>query len=159
MQCADDPRIGCGGKARGNIGVGSGDELLFGKRLKNQTIHCGFSMKHMFQYQFSMKHIWLPVQQRVTYKIGLLVYKTLQSEKPAYLHSLLIPYEPARCLRSKEHSLLTKGHFNTKAASRAFRHSAPEIWNRLNLNTRCAASLGTFKKLLKTELFTSVFRV
>ena len=102
---------------------------------------------------------WLPVQQRVTYKIGLLVYKTLQSEKPAYLHSLLIPYEPARCLRSKEHSLLTKGHFNTKAVSRAFRHSAPEIWNRLNLNTRCAASLGTFKKLLKTELFTSVFRV
>ena len=39
---------------------------------------------------------WLPVQQRVTYKISLLVYKTLQNEKPAYLQSLLIPYEPAR---------------------------------------------------------------
>ena len=102
---------------------------------------------------------WLPVQQRVTYKTSLLVYKTLQNKKPAYLHSLLTPYEPARCLRSKEHSLLTKRHFNTAAASRAFRHSAPDTWNRLTLNTRCAASLGTFKKLLKTELFTSVFSV
>ena len=101
---------------------------------------------------------WLPVQQCVTYKIRLLVYKTLQNKKTAYLHSLLIPYEPARCLRSKEHSLLTKRHFNTIAASRAFRHSAPETWNRLTLNTR-AASLGTIKKLLKTKLFTSVFKV
>ena len=102
---------------------------------------------------------WLPVQQRVTYKISLLAYKTLQSKKPAYLHSLLIPYEPARCLRSRENSLLTKIHFNTAAASRAFRHSAPETWNRLTLNTRRAASLGIFFKLLKTELFASVFSV
>ena len=87
---------------------------------------------------------WLPVQQSVTYKISLLVYKTLQNKKPAYLHSLLIPYEPARCLRSKEHSLLTKRRFNTVAASRAFRHSAPEAWNRLTLITRCAAYLGIF---------------
>ena len=102
---------------------------------------------------------WLPVQQRVTFKISLLVYKTLQNKKPAYLHSLLIPYEPTRCLRSKEHSLLTKRHFNTVAASRAFRHSAPETWNRLTLKIRCAASLGTSKKLLKTELFTFGFGV
>ena len=96
---------------------------------------------------------WLPVQQRVTYKISLLVYKTVHNKKPAYLQSLLIPYEPARCLRSKEHSLLTKRHFNKVAASRVFRHSAPEIWNKLTFNTHHAASFGTFKKLKDRTIY------
>ena len=47
--------------------------------------------------------------------------------------------------------------FNTAAASRAFRHTVPEIWNRLTLNR--TASLRTFKKRLNTKLFTSVCSV
>ena len=42
---------------------------------------------------------WLPVQQRPTYKISLLVFKFLQSKRPSYLHSLLAPRDPVRCLR------------------------------------------------------------
>ena len=38
-------------------------------------------------------------------------------------------------------------------ASRAFRHSAPVVWNSLSANTRCANSPVSFKQLLKTELF------
>jgi hypothetical protein len=43
---------------------------------------------------------WLPVSSRITYKIALITYKTLHHKSPSYLHSLLIPYNPARNLRS-----------------------------------------------------------
>src|SRR5688572_1793491 len=34
---------------------------------------------------------WLPVQQRIRFKLGLIVYKTLNSGQPEYLKSVLIP--------------------------------------------------------------------
>jgi len=49
--------------------------------------------------------------------------------------------------------LLEKPKSSTTNASRAFIHSAPVVWNSLSANTRCATSTGSFKQLLKTELF------
>jgi len=46
---------------------------------------------------------------------------------------------------------------STAKASRAFRHSAPVVWNNLSANTRWATSPVSFKQLLKTELFASAF--
>jgi len=43
---------------------------------------------------------WLPIQQRVTYKLAKLTFKTLSSDEPVYLRSLLITHQPARNLRS-----------------------------------------------------------
>ena len=42
-------------------------------------------------------------------------------------------------------------------ASRAFRHSAPVVWNSLSANTRCVTSPVSFKQLLKTELCAAAF--
>src|SRR6218665_3112639 len=42
-------------------------------------------------------------------------------------------------------------------ASRAFRHSAPVVWNSLSANTRCVTSPESFKQLLKTEVFAAAF--
>jgi len=100
---------------------------------------------------------WLPIPQRVTFKIALLTFKTLHTKEPPYLHSLLHSYAPVRSLRSEGQFLLNKTKTLTVAASRAFRHSAPEIWNSIALKTRRAASVGIFKNLLKTELFLSAF--
>jgi len=41
----------------------------------------------------------LPIQQRVTYnKLATLTFKTLSSDEPSYLRSLLITHQPARNL-------------------------------------------------------------
>src|SRR6218665_1043115 len=50
-----------------------------------------------------------------------------------------------------------KPESSTAKASRAFRHSAPVVWNNLSANTRCATSPVSFKQLLKTELFAAAF--
>ena len=43
---------------------------------------------------------WLPVEQKIDFKILLLVFKCLQGKGPLYLRELLIPYQPQRTLRS-----------------------------------------------------------
>jgi hypothetical protein len=47
---------------------------------------------------------WLPVICRMKYKIGLITYKVLTTDQPAYLRSLLTRYQPTRTLRSADHS-------------------------------------------------------
>ena len=50
---------------------------------------------------------WLPVKQRITYKIVLLTYKTLSGMAPRYIADLLQPYTPpARLLRSSKNLLV-----------------------------------------------------
>jgi len=43
---------------------------------------------------------WLPVKQRITYKIASITYRTCHSSQPVYLRDLLTNYQPARTLRS-----------------------------------------------------------
>ena len=45
---------------------------------------------------------WLPVKQRIDFKILLLTYKALNGLAPAYLREQLVPYSPTRTLRSKK---------------------------------------------------------
>jgi len=45
---------------------------------------------------------WLPVRQRISYKIAVITYKTRSTSKPTYLSDLLQDYRPARTLRSSD---------------------------------------------------------
>ena len=49
---------------------------------------------------------WLPVRQRISYKVAVITYKTRSTSKPAYLSDLLQDYRPARTLRSSDKLLL-----------------------------------------------------
>ena len=51
---------------------------------------------------------WLPIDHRILYKILLNVFKCLNNLAPGYLTELVIPYNPARALRSETANLLTK---------------------------------------------------
>src|SRR5688572_13161087 len=51
---------------------------------------------------------WLPVQQRIRFKLGLLVYKTVNSGQPQYLKSVLIPQTYHYSMRSSDHLCLVK---------------------------------------------------
>ena len=68
--------------------------------------------------QSSLKRLhWLPIRQRVDFKVALLTYSIRYSGEPQHLNSLLMDYKPTRSLRSAEEHLLvvsrTKFHFSS----------------------------------------------
>ena len=101
---------------------------------------------------------WLPVRYRIEYKVGLLVFKCLNSLAPSYLSNLLRPYVPTRSLRSTGQGLLCvpKTRLST-FGDRAFASFAPRLWNDLPVYLRSCESLDKFKSAYRTYLFKKCF--
>ena len=82
-------------------------------------------------------YYWLPVEQRINFKILLLVYKCVQVNGPQYLRDLLIPYQPQRALRSQDKkypSIPTGGNKTLKTYEEcSFCIAGPNLWNTLPL--------------------------
>ena len=57
---------------------------------------------------------WLPIEQRIKFKILLITFKALNKQAPNYIIDLLIPYKPSRSLRSSTKNLLTKPVFHSQ---------------------------------------------
>ena len=101
---------------------------------------------------------WLPVEQRIVFKILLLTFKILNNQAPAYLCDLVDSYVPTRSLRSSSQNLLTKRSYNLKSyGKRAFFYAAPEVWNALPPLIRSSQSTTEFKREVKTWLFKQAF--
>ena len=97
---------------------------------------------------------WLPVSDRISFKILLLTYKAINGLAPSYVTRLLSPYVPGRKLRSSSQGLLTTPKSNTATyGDRAFSIAAPRLWNSLPYHIRNAQSVSHFKSLLKTYFF------
>jgi hypothetical protein len=99
---------------------------------------------------------WLPVEQRIKYKVACLCFKVLTQSAPQYLSELLHLYTPSRTLRSSADTRqLRVVQFNRKQhGARAFCCAAPPLWNSLPFSVRHCTSLNSFKQQLKTFLFT-----
>jgi len=100
---------------------------------------------------------WLPVRQRVRFKVAAVTFKAKYCGLPAYLGDDLRDYQPARTLRSSTAPQLQRPQSVTAFASRAFTIAAPIVWNSLSANTRSADSLTCFKRRLKSELFATAY--
>ena len=79
----------------------------------------------------------------------------MQHQSPSYLASLIIPHLPSRALCSQGQQLLAKPHVKTTIGSRALRVAAPAIWNSLPPRVRQSPSFDSFKRNLKTYIYTS----
>ena len=103
---------------------------------------------------------WLPVKQRIHYKILTLTYKSCHGIGPKYLQELIVKHQ-TRCqgLRSAQHQdLLVIPCTKLKTfGDRSFTVAAPLLWNTLPSNIRACKNQLTFKKLLKTHLFNQAF--
>ncbi len=77
---------------------------------------------------------WLPVSQRIDFKIILLVYEALNGLGLKYITDLLQNYEPFRPLRSSGTSLLSVTRARNKHGEAAHCFSAPNILNKLPEN-------------------------
>ena len=101
---------------------------------------------------------WLPIKQRIEYKVLLLIFKGRHELAPPYLQELLKPYTTARPLRSQGQNLLepVDSHLKTYGG-RAFECSAPELWKGLPNELRHIHNLSQFKTALKTLKFKEAF--
>ena len=104
---------------------------------------------------------WLPIEQRIQYKIATIVYNCLYDDDyPLYLKELVNPYVPLRSLRSIDKNLLIKPKINLKTfGERSFVFAAPDVWNGLPEFIKSSKSLYIFKKSLKTHLFRCAFEI
>ncbi len=97
---------------------------------------------------------WLPVQQRIKFKILLIIWKSINSQAPSYLSRLVSFYQRDSRLRSLRDPLTLNTPTCSKSVGRgAFGYIGPRLWNDLPYNIRSSTSAATFKKLLKTELY------
>ena len=109
---------------------------------------------HLPASELLLKLHWLPIDKRVEYKLASLTFKTLSVGQPVYLRSLLHDYQPTRSLRSSSRHLLSVPSVSSEFGRRSFSFAAPDLWNRLPIDLRCSSSLDSFKRQLKTHLFT-----
>ena len=100
---------------------------------------------------------WLPINQRIIFKLLLIVYKCTNNVAPSYLTELLSKYLPTRTLRSGNMELLKERKSNRTWGDRSFAIAAPRLWNELPFNKRTAKSIAVFKKLLKKHLMSKTF--
>ena len=102
---------------------------------------------------------WLKIQERIEFKIALLVYKSLYCNGPQYLRDLLSFYQPGRSLRSKDALLLAEPKYKLeRCGRRAFSRCGPKVWNSLPIHVRKSKNVNDFKRKLKTFLFSKCYR-
>ena len=105
---------------------------------------------------------WLPVKQRILYKIGILSFHRVRGDGPAYLTEMFsrVSYTSGRTnLRSATRGDFVIPRTNTMTfGPRSFRVSGPTFRNMLPLDMRdMNISPALFKSKLKTFLFMRAF--
>src|SRR6218665_1930542 len=101
---------------------------------------------------------WLPLQQRIIFRIGAMVWMCILGLASAYLRDLCCPTPGTRgrsSLRSLEQGLLFVPFARPSTTqARAFSVVGPSVWNGLPLAQRLPRILSdTFYSSLKTLLF------
>ena len=98
---------------------------------------------------------WLPVEKRISYKVALIVFKCMHKIAPGYLISLLsMPHRSNYGLRSSKDTLyLNIPRVDSKKGEASFDFCGPKTWNNLPYELRSSISIESFRKKLKTYLF------
>ena len=103
---------------------------------------------------------WLPVKQRIIYKLCLIMHLIHTGHAPAYLQNIvqLISTSAARPgLRSADKLSYLKPTLHTVFGERGFSHAGPAAWNSLPLDIKSITNTALFKTQLKTFLFLSAY--
>jgi len=98
---------------------------------------------------------WLPISQRITYKLCVLMYAAHSGNSPAYISDIVLQSQRSAShqpgLRSADSNDYIKPRLNTKFGERSFSYAGPLAWNQLPSSIRSAHNMNSFKRLLKTH--------
>ena len=108
---------------------------------------------------------WLPVEQRMVFKTATLVYKFLHTglHTGILLHiilptAVLIAPDSAKVVAiSLSFKFYPSVHKSVKQFSNSFAFDAPTVWNALPDAICASPSLASFRKQLKTYLYTKAY--
>jgi hypothetical protein len=97
---------------------------------------------------------WLPVRQRIDFKISLLMFNCLNVTAPSYLTSFVTRYEPpsSLCRLSSRPELVVPKIKSKKYGYTSFSYAGPALWNSLPFSVRSSTTLAQFRSSLKTHL-------
>ena len=100
---------------------------------------------------------WLPVRERIEFKLAVLVFHCLHGTAPPYLANELCrvaDIDARRGMRSASTSaLVTPSSRRSTVGDRAFFVAAPRIWNSLPSSVTMSETLGIFKRRLNDTSF------
>ena len=104
---------------------------------------------------------WLPIKQRIVFKVLLLAYRAYSGMAPGYLCDLVCPKEPTRwSLRSDDKLELQNPVTRLKTyGNRCFEFAAAKEWNALPLRIKQSETLESLKSELKTFLFSKCYGI
>ena len=102
---------------------------------------------------------WLPVKERIKFKVMLFVYKCFNSSAPEYLCELLGRATHGRILRSTTQHHFVPQRCHKKIGTCRFSVQGPNLWNECDIEMKCSPSVDTFKNRLKTFLFKKHFNL
>ena len=101
---------------------------------------------------------WLPICQRIDFKDCCLVFKCLKGTAPSYLKDLIKVRSYARstcAATSDDIELVVPFVRKSIFAERGFSVRGPKLWNSLPSNVKSSDNIFSFKRQLKTHLFTT----
>ena len=135
------------------------DQIDLLQRMLNNSAQLIFRKKHTEHVTPMLISLhWLPIKQRIEYKLVTLAFHYFDGTLPPYLWHCLSSYTPHRPLWSSSDKLLCVPHVNLKSAgARSFQYQAPCVWNSVLIQTRFSTSLTSFKSSLKMHLFCNAF--
>lgn len=102
--------------------------------------------KHQSVRETLKKLHWLPVEQRIVFKMLVLTFKIIHGLAPDCLSSLI----NVRCPTTY---ILKNVYLDSKYGRRSFTYAAPRYWNALPSAVRTATSVESFKQRTKFHLF------
>ena len=102
---------------------------------------------------------WLPISERIKYKVACMCFSAINGSGPAYLSELLHVYTPSRTLRSSSDTrMLEIQQYKRKTyVFRTFSCFGPHIWISVPQDFRHCSTLSSLKAKLKTFLFSQSF--
>ena len=104
---------------------------------------------------------WLPVPQRIQFKIAIFAFDCVREHCPAYFNNVCNPVagiSGRTHLRSAEHHDILVPSTRKQLGRRSFHVAAPAVWNALPSHLRSPSiSRGQFRAGLKTHLFTQTY--
>jgi len=119
-----------------------------------RLVCCSPRFSHITPLMYELH--WLPLKQRIHFKILLFAFKAIHGIAPTYIQNLVsLKSQSTYNLRSSGGILLASSTFRTKVTlgDRSFQVAAPKLWNALRRELRDIPNLHTFKSNLKTYLF------
>ena len=103
---------------------------------------------------------WLPIKARIVFKICVLTYIALNTDKPAYLRNKLNKFSTelgVSIRHSHDPHRLNEPRMNKEIGTRSFKYSAPRLFNNLPRSVKDSENLKIFKRKLKTYLFNECY--